>query len=690
MIKCILAEQGRGSGGSSIIPTKLEINSQPTKTSYKEGETFSIEGLKATVYYGIPNNTLVIGTAKIPDDIPYDILSIRPNNALSESNSKVTISYTESYVTVRADIPITVGSSTTTSWEWGEDGGVADETWFNGLNQYLANHTGASLTTNTGSPILGTTKSVTLTTPVLNTTTHLIRVIGVDQDADNTVTFQTANYLSQETTWSTLSHDTTNTTAARWIDSNCKARTECKNYKKALPGYNATTDTVPYVRIVSKGTCPDTNDSRNGTPVYNDEDVWLPSEREMGLDEYSPLSIANSTATNAECTYGKNFSYAYYINDSSRVKKRGDIEEIGKRYWERSRRYGQNTLVCSIDTDGTSSAAYYDYDEGLAPAFVVGNKTPTSKWISIDLPITANFQDICFGDKFVGIAYDGETVYSEDGITWKTGGSLPESTPLNPQWEHIVYGNNKYVCTNPYNLNWAYSLDGINWIETSVPTVQQGTAIIYGKNKFVSLAGINGYGLYSEDGISWNELSYPWDGFNDNTGSINSIAFDGDKFATLSQLGKYTYYSYDGINWNRNSIESDPIQSGLLAYGNNIFIALPQHGYKRGSTSYDGINWILDNFYCSIGNVCDISFGDGKFVAINKTKSSLSLNGHDWQEYDLPTTSFNWSCVTYGNGKFIALSTDGKAAILDASEFSNEYSSLAGEALAGYSKAITE
>ena len=76
---------------------------------------------------------------------------------------------------------------------------------------------------------------------------------------------------------------------------NSDARTQCRNFASRCSASNSIT-------TVSKGTCPNTNDSRNGSVTYNSETGWLPSEREMGLDSYSPLSTANSSTSKAECT----------------------------------------------------------------------------------------------------------------------------------------------------------------------------------------------------------------------------------------------------------------------------------------------------------------------------------------------------------------------------------------------------
>lgn len=119
------------------------------------------------------------------------------------------------------------------------------------------------------------------------------------------------------------------------------------------------------------------NSSRNGAVTYYDETVWLPSEKEMGLDTYSSLSTANSSTTKAECTKGYNASYTYYSSNNARIKyamdASGTITTTTSWYWERSRHFNSSYVVCVVYPNGRANS--YGYDStggGLAPAFVIG------------------------------------------------------------------------------------------------------------------------------------------------------------------------------------------------------------------------------------------------------------------------------------------------------------------------------
>lgn len=335
----------KAAGSLSVSPTTVAINGN----NYSSGVAVTITRAgNGAISYS-------------PTSISGLTLSLSGNTLTIKGNGSTAVSAKTITISVAAGTNHTAPSSKTITvsaeyWSWGADGGTVDAAWFAGLKNYLASHTGASIKTSNGGAILGTTKSVTLSSAVLGTTTHLIRVIGVDQDANNTVTFQTKNCLSQYTSFGSN---------AVWIGST--ARSLCQNYYNAFPGRAA-------IKTIKKGTCPSTNSSRNGDVTYNDETVFLLSEREFGLDSYSPLSTANSTTSRAECTNGKNFAYSYYTSNATRVMYLGDTSTSSYGYpWERSRYYGNSGNVCAVNYGGTADFGSYNGSIGLAPAFVIGN-----------------------------------------------------------------------------------------------------------------------------------------------------------------------------------------------------------------------------------------------------------------------------------------------------------------------------
>lgn len=257
-------------------------------------------------------------------------------------------------------------SITATLWGWGEENEVGDTIWWSNLQNWILNN--SSLQDRLD--CVGKQKKVILTSPLLGTTEHMVRCIGADQDGDKTLAFQTSNCLKTEAYFDEGVNGTD------WIGS--EARDSCKQYYQRFPGKD-------FIRSLERGTCKKyvANNDRNVLAEYESETVFLLSEREIGLDKYSPLSVANSTMENAECTRHKNFSYNYYTDNNNRIKKFGDNGQPTI-YWLRSKTYytspGSEESICGVTATGTFASVLtldiwgdrFPQAHGFSPAFVIG------------------------------------------------------------------------------------------------------------------------------------------------------------------------------------------------------------------------------------------------------------------------------------------------------------------------------
>jgi hypothetical protein len=177
----------------------------------------------------------------------------------------------------------------------------------------------------------------------------------------------------------------------------------------------------------------------------------------------------------------------------------------------------------------------------------------------------------------------------------------------------VTYGNGKFVAVSYKSTNVAYSEDGINWIQTTLPSKSNWYAIAYGNGKFVAVS----YGDVDETG--------------------NGI-IDTNKVA----------YSEDGINWELSSM---PVSSGWvsIAYGNGKFVSLTDSsdGSYVAAYSEDGINWTQTTLPVG-GGWFSVTYGNGKFIAGNEfTGIIYSNDGINWIEATLPLSA-NWGPVAYG------------------------------------------
>ena len=333
----------KATGSLSVSPTTVTIDG----SNYNSGVTVTITraGDGAISY----NPTIISGL----------ILSLNDNTLTIKGDGSTPVSAINITISVAAGTNYTAPSNKTITvsaeyWSWGSETATGDAAWWAGLKSWAANASASER-----AACVGKKKLVSLSTAVLGANAATMICIGADQDGTGTLTFQTAGTLPTTTVFGSR---------AVWINST--ARTQCQNF------YNYCSAKAS-IKTVSKGTCPSQVPGKNGTAIYNNETVWIPSETEMGLNNYSSLTYSNSTTSNSECTSGYNAPYSYYTSDPTRIKytmnANGTLTTIAQYYWERS--YGCSSLyaVCSVIRDGSADYGDHNFDNGLAPAFVIGN-----------------------------------------------------------------------------------------------------------------------------------------------------------------------------------------------------------------------------------------------------------------------------------------------------------------------------
>ena len=232
-------------------------------------------------------------------------------------------------------------------WEAASWPGWANATWEDVYNLCKQKQNGG-ITAWPNDVVLGATKETTLSTAVLGTSTFTMRIIGLDIDGSGVITFD-SKYLPVEYT------------------DNDPLSTYQNNF------YNYC-DAKPYIKALSKGTAA-AKANRNGDVTYADYYVWSLSEREANLDKYSGISVANSTLTKAECTYGVNQPYPYFTSDDKRKKITPDsvIGGSAVRSWY-TRSVGYivpfGTMKILIGEDGGS--AFTGNFTRFSPCFAIG------------------------------------------------------------------------------------------------------------------------------------------------------------------------------------------------------------------------------------------------------------------------------------------------------------------------------
>lgn len=331
----------RAAGSLSVSPQTVEINGN----NYSSGVNVTITRAgNGTISY---TPTSVNG---LTFNLSGNILNIKGNGSTAISGQKITINVAQgTNHTAPTSKQITINA---TYWAWGSETAVGDASWWAGLKTWAA-----SASSSERKNCVGKTKRVSLSSAILGGNQVLMRCVGADQDGTGTLAFNAVSALPNDTSFGS---------SAVWIGST--ARSLCQDFYNKCSAKNA-------IKTVKKGTCPNYG-SRNESVTYNNETVFLLSEREYGLDNYSPISTANSTTSKAECTQGYNAAYSYFTNNSKRIMYRGDANgNPTSNYayqWERSRGYSSSDDVCIVDIDGSANRSSYNYSRGLAPAFVIG------------------------------------------------------------------------------------------------------------------------------------------------------------------------------------------------------------------------------------------------------------------------------------------------------------------------------
>ncbi len=224
----------------------------------------------------------------------------------------------------------------------------------------------------------------------------------------------------------------------------------------------------------------------------------------------------------------------------------------------------------------------------------------------------------------------------------------------------------------------AWSMDGENWVETTLPDNAFWRTVTFGeinnKPMFVALADDSGNSTYnvaySTDGKTWNAGSGLKKRIN-----WQSVTFGGGKFVAVADDASFVAYSVDGINWQTNESNTmftaqnwRSVTYGTGSDGKNRFVAVAQ-SYNKAAYSTDGLDWKESSMPSKVSyDLISVSHGiasdsnKGRFVAVTAGGSNISLYSSDGVNWVKPTGTLpvtaNWRTVTYGDGKWVAMADD--------------------------------
>ena len=199
------------------------------------------------------------------------------------------------------------------------------------------------------------------------------------------------------------------------------------------------------------------------------------------------------------------------------------------------------------------------------------------------------------------------------------------------------------------------SLDGSTWsLQPSSFDFDFSNKVICGNGKAVSMRNFRDFVLYSEDGINWtsSNIGYTYDRW--------SLAFGDGKFVLIGSdcCTSRIYTSVDAITWTLGTMPTGSWRS--VTYGNGKFVAVDHFNF---SYSTDGVTWTSSTL--PAGDLYEyysrVVYGNNIFVAITDTGNhAYSYNAINWTRSNLPESGqYFWTDLIYANNRFIITPDDG-------------------------------
>ncbi|MDR2718446.1 MAG: hypothetical protein LBB89_10365 [Treponema sp.] len=209
--------------------------------------------------------------------------------------------------------------------------------------------------------------------------------------------------------------------------------------------------------------------------------------------------------------------------------------------------------------------------------------------------------------------------------------------------------NCQYVC-NAINAKWgANTVTPVAGTETQVANCEYLLKMIDKANRNTTIFGTGSFATTQiVDVIAVND-------------AVSRLWKPAGKFVTvghssingLTQI--YVAYSTNGTAWTKIAL-NNVYDLQDVTYGNGKFVAI---GGSYTVYSTDGINWnnntkILNDYY-------GVTYGNGRFVAVGGNYSAYSTNGINWTTVNQIN---GWAArsVTYGNDKFVTVGGNGRMA----------------------------
>jgi hypothetical protein len=426
-------------------------------------------------------------------------------------------------------------------------------------------------------------------------------------------------------------------------------------------GGSGTTVKGTYVEIVGNGTAD--NARSNARTLDWSGNETLAGKLTVGADPVNNMDVATKQyVDNADVDILSLIAGVEETQIASKGYSKGeyfihDVEDSPFVF------YDGGTFTKNENTGQPYSLAYFKNKYIFSdPSYVYGSDDGISWSIVAELdPTYDEMEDspmygwLVHNDNII-ITYGGENgsyAYSVDGINW-TESSFWSNLDWHPI-DDIVYLNNKFI-TFPFNgkTESVSSTDGINWVESSFPEpVYQFHSCVYGNNKYVvSYTGNTDSNVlcYSSDGISWTEVDMSQiDAYKINISFGNGL-FVG--VVSLKSTGYCLIWSTDGITWTTAYTSTEIL--GNIIFANQMFVV---RGENNIFYSFDGKTW--QNTACPLPMNPNeyIYYENDMFIILEDDVCAYSYNGIDWHTFfDEHIETMSSNSWIYVNNKIVCVS----------------------------------
>lgn len=208
----------------------------------------------------------------------------------------------------------------------------------------------------------------------------------------------------------------------------------------------------------------------------------------------------------------------------------------------------------------------------------------------------------------------------------------------------IIYATSKWVGVKANTNVSAYSSDGVEWTNKTLPAYGMWSSIAVGSSACIAVASDSASIVWSLDqGLSWTvrtmSSARKWKSIAANNTTFVVIALDSDKCATSVNNGfVWTEYSLpQHSNWTS------------VTYGNGLFVAVGDSGIA--ATSPNGITWTARALPDQL-QFNSVTWANNQFTAVASGPTNLaakSADGITWERIYMPSAQ-NWTAVGPGVG----------------------------------------